>query len=188
MYLNGSSCYLVGPIEHDKNFGKDWREVVSLPLSNMGVKILNPLDRPKWMLHIEEYVPPSKSRNTILNDIKSKCEKTEKSQSFIRDICLRYVNTCDFVFCYLSDSKTYGTIEELSVASDAKKPIIIICPNEIPSLWIYDMIKNDYIFENLNESLNFLHCIDKGFEELDALKWIFLQNYPKLKLEKKYDW
>lgn len=194
MYLNNTSCYLVGPIEHDPDFGRDWREVATGLLNNMGVKIFNPLDRPEWMLHIDEFTPPKMGREEVLKLLDTQKEEAlnhpaSLSQTFIRDMCLRYVHSCDFILCYLPNTKTFGTTEELSIASNAKKPIIVVCPDDIPSLWIYDLIKNDFVFKSLQGALSFIDDCNQGQIDLDPLKWIFLKEYPKFKImENKYDW
>ena len=55
-YLTNNKCYLVGPVDHDKSFGRDWRQVAVEELNKMGVVSYNPLDRPNWMKHIEPYI------------------------------------------------------------------------------------------------------------------------------------
>lgn len=201
MYLNNTSCYLVGPIEHDTGFGRDWREVAVETLNKLNIKIFNPLDRPKWMKHIDEYVPPKMGREEVLLKVKHSIGKgreerfkidnlkASSAQTFVRDMCLRYIHSCDFVLCYLPNAKTFGTTEELVIASNAKKPIIMICPDNIPSLWIYDLVKYDYVFDDLQDALGFINNCDQGNIELDPLKWIFLKEYPKFKImEERYDW
>lgn len=190
-YLKNTKCYLVGPIEHDKSFGRDWREVAVEKLGKLGITTYNPLDRPQWMKHLEPYIPPNVSRDDALNAIEYGDLISEKfilAQQFIRHICLRYVHSCDFVLCYLPNAKTFGTTEELVVASNSKKPILTICPDNIPSLWVYDLIKNDSVFKDLSGAIDYLESINKAEVELDLLKWIFMKDYPKLKLEKQYDW
>jgi len=189
-FLRNTKVYLIGPIESDKCFGRDWREVVSAKLSEFGVHIYNPLDRPKWMAHLEPYMPPAKSRDEILKQIRCGEEsgKYIKTQKFIRHVCMRYVNSCDFVFCYLPNAKTFGSTEELVIALGAKKPIIFVFPDDIPSLWVYDMAMDKHVFQNTKDALEFIFRVDSGQETLDLLQWIFLKDYPKLKLEKEYDW
>lgn len=190
-YLSHTKCYLVGPIEHDKTFGKDWREVVSSKLNEFGVHVYNPLDRPEWMAHLEPYMPPAKTREEVLTQIRAHNEESYKyikTQKFIRHVCMRFVNSCDFVFCYLPNAKTFGSTEELVVAVNAKKPIIFVFPDDVPSLWVYDMATTKEIFTNIKNALVLLNEINDGNVTLDLLQWIFLKDYPKLKLEAEYDW
>jgi hypothetical protein len=191
-YLQHTKCYLVGGIEHDKNLGRDWRLVVSDHLSYLGVQIYNPLNRPKWMKSIEPFIPPAMSRADALASIEQGSEDADKidlAQKFVRQVCLRYVHSCDFVFCYLPDSKTYGTTEEIVIAANAKKPIIFVFPDKIPSLWVYDLARNQDAFSDLKGALHYLDQVNQGEVPLDVFKWIFLsQDYPLLKLEDQYDW
>jgi len=194
-YLKHTKCYLVGPVEHDQSFGRDWREVASENLNKMGISVYNPLDRPRWMKHIEPYIPMNVSRDEVLDIIsgkKVKCEneihKYKVAQKFVRHICLRYVHSCDFVLCYLPNAKTFGTTEELVIAHNARKPIIAVCPDNIPSLWVYDLIGNNKVFKDLCGAIDYLKSINNAEVDLDLLKWIFMTNYPKLKLEGQYDW
>lgn len=200
-YLSGSSCYLAGPIEHDPNFGRDWREVVSGFLKELNIKVYNPLDRPKWMTEINKYVPPTVSRSDILNiEYEYNSDTHEyfpintheaiiyrKSQRLIRTICKRYVSTTDFVFAYLPNTKTFGTIEELGKAADLGKPIIMVCPDVVyPSLWVDGQIaldklniKSNALFSSIDGAMGFINNINSGKVHLDALKWIFIdESYP----------
>jgi nucleoside 2-deoxyribosyltransferase len=190
MYLSHTKCYLVGPIEHDSEFGRDWRDAIKPALSNLNVEVYDPLDRPEWFKHIEDFVPPNTSREEILKNINNGCDKSHKAQKFIRALCLRYVNSCDFVLCYLPNRKTYGTTEELVVAKNTGKPIISICPAGIPSLWVYDLVHQGSVFGSLIKVIQHLQDINEGKIDLDLLQWIFLNNkqYPKLKLEDEYVW
>lgn len=192
-YLENTKCYLVGPIEHDKSFGMDWREAAVKELNKLHIRVYNPLDRPTWMKHIEQYVPMAMSRDEVLDAIEETKDEEYRSkyilaQQFIRHICLRYVHSCDFVLCYLPNTKTFGTTEELVIAHQARKPIVMICPDRIPSLWAYDLVKDQVVVKCLTQALEYLEDINNGEAELDLLKWIFMKNYPKLKLEKQYDW
>lgn len=174
-FLKNTSCYLIGAIEHDQLFGRDWRTAVSSSLNKMGIKIYNPLNRPDWMDKITPYVPPDLSRDEILHAIyNSNSKMHSEAQTIIRRICIRYVGTCDFVFCYLPNAKTFGTTEELVIASNLGKPIIMVCPDDIPSLWIYDLIKSEPIFDNIIDAVEYLEEINRGDVEIEALKWIFI--------------
>lgn len=173
-HLAGTSCYLVGPVEHDKKFGRDWREVVSQRLSSLGIKVYNPLGRSKWWNPIKNLIPPYLSRQDILSMIEKGNKDVEVAQILVRKICMRMVATCDFIVCYLPSTKTYGSVEELSVASNLNKPIIAICPDEMPSLWMWDILKSDKVVNDIESAIGYLKNIDDGIEHLDAIKWIFV--------------
>mgnify|MGYP006278283467 CR=1 FL=1 len=191
-YLAHTSCYLVGPIEDDPSFGRDWRSVATEMLDEMQVKYFNPLDRPDYFAKIEPNVPPALSREEILQQARFGAPPAQRrlirSQEFIRRICLRFVNTCDFVICYLPNAKTFGTTEELSVASKAEKPIMFICPDGTPSLWIFDMAQNQIIRHTLSDVIQYLKQIDSGKVDLNPIQWFFIKNYPRFKMESRYDW
>jgi len=200
-YLQHTSCYLVGPVEHDEGFGRDWREVMSEFLATLSVKVYNPLDRPYWIKPIEDFIPPSASRQEVLDIIYSEpnggldneeeikelvdhsitVNKYIKAQELVRSICLRFVATCDFIICYLPSTKTYGSTEELAKARDSGKPVIAICPEGIPSLWVYDYFKDQQVFEDLRGAMDFMTAVDTGKVHLDALEWIFLGDEYGLK-------
>ena len=180
-FLAGSSCYLVGPVENDEKFGKDWREQVQPLLENIKVKVYNPLARPFWFKPFEKFIPPSANRSDVLKSISNGDIVSNDyiiAQSLVRKVCLRYVSTCDFVFAYISSSKTYGTTEELCLAASLNKPIIAVTPSDYPSLWIYDIVKDHYRFNDLDSAFKFIQGIDDGSQHVDSLKWIFLgDNY-----------
>ena len=174
-YLEGSSCYLVGPIEHDDDAGCKWRKLISYHLNNLKVKIYNPLDRPEWLQKIMPYTQPNETRMQILENIDiGEDEHWRLSQTMIRKVCLRYVNTCDFVICYLNNTKTYGTTEELARANGLGKPILCVLDGAMPSLWLWDILKDHIIFESFDELAQFLSNVADGKEYVSALNWIFL--------------
>lgn len=177
-FLNNTSCYLVGPIEFDSKLGCDWRNGITPRLKNMGVKIYNPLDRPNWLKVISPYTPPNAHRHEVLDMIENCSTRDEwmAPQTLVRDTCLRYVSTCDFVICNLPETKTYGSIEEIVKANDMGKPIIAICRDRMPSLWMLDVLKDQFVFDDFDDALKFLEGVDAGTEILNALRWIFIED------------
>jgi len=173
--LSGTSCYLVGPVENDEKHGKDWRQTVGAELVKMGVKVYNPLDRPQWMASISMYIPPVVTRSEVLRRAaENNNAMWDVAQMVVRDVCIRYVATCDFIFCYLSDTKTYGTIEELALAARLGKPIVCVY-KECPSLWVYAMLDKKYVYKDIDSALGFLRSVNDGkVHELDAIDWIFI--------------
>jgi hypothetical protein len=139
----------------------------------MNVKVYNPLNRPVWMSSISNLIPPHVSRKEVLERTENGDTQIAYAQRMVRSICLRYVHTCDFIVCYLNDTKTYGTTEELVIASHAGKPIILIC-DCMPSLWLFDVLRDAHQFDRLDGAMEFLKSIDDGRIKLDALRWIFL--------------
>jgi hypothetical protein len=180
-YLRGTSCYLVGPIENDPTCGSDWRKYAASALAKFGVKIYNPLDRPTWMSPIAQFIPPAMSRNEIVRALDTGFRPIMNAQSITRRICKRFVATCDFVFCYLTDTKTYGTTEELADAYAMGKPIIAVTPMGCPSLWLYDILRDEMQFDTVCGAIDYLRMIDNGTTELDAIKWIFIGDDYELK-------
>lgn len=179
-YLNKTSCYLMGPIEFDSDLGCKWRSDIIQFLEPLGVKTFNPLNRPDWIKSIVPYTPPNLLLNDVLKIVENNDENSIeciKAQKLVRDACCRFVNTCDFVICYLPNTKTYGTIEELARVDQLGKPIIAICPDNIPSLWIFDILNNQHVFDDFESAKTFLTNLDLGnIESLDALRWIFIED------------
>jgi hypothetical protein len=188
--LHNTTCYLAGPVEHDL-MASSWRNELAIKLSAIGIKVYDPLIKPKWF--------PSSCRinpavyREVLRDgpaiAKTICGEDNfttinvrdvfTANAYMRKVCLRIVSAVDWVICYLPIKPTFGTCEEVYDAIYEGKPVLFCCPDGIPSTWILGAAStaDDYsnvFFKDWDSLLKHVLKIDKGLIKLDPVKWIFL--------------
>jgi nucleoside 2-deoxyribosyltransferase len=182
MLLNGSRCYLCGPIENHED---DWRVKITPKLQKLGIKIWNPLVKPNWMYNVTG-CDQKNDRNYINNNMnnldKDKLHEIFIKNNEIKNVCLRLVSACDFVICKVG-GPTVGTFHELAKANDQNKPILFFTDNKdkIDSMWRLVQFSNEYEINNTffglsDDLIEYLNKINNNTITVDKLKWIFLSN------------
>lgn len=179
--LSNTKVYLAGPIEKaDDCSSSSWREYIKEPLKSLGIKIWDPLIKPKWFIDKVGEVSPADQR-TDLKQFESPENTMDMihaydRNAYIRHCCLRLASSCDFMIC-LVDGPTVGTFEELNVANQQGKPIIFIHKNgKIDSCWRFVQFDFNRCFhaKNINEAIQYLVNIDNGTIAVNNKHWIFL--------------
>ena len=173
--LRGTTAYLSGPVEAHQN-PDGWRNKLSGQLDRMGIISYNPLIKPNWMPDVTgpEQAGWKKSFSPDNNELIYK-------NSIIRQFCLRMTYACDFMILKLEKSIfTVGTYEELAAATVCGKPVLVICDDPIPSMWLIDQIDayrclNEHFFKTEDDLVNYLYDINCGEKRPhDPMKWLFL--------------
>lgn len=175
--LAGSLCYLGGAIDRVPDGGEIWRANFTSILERFGVYALNPLIKP-----IEGHIEDTATRKLrtaaqLLGNFEFVL--AEKS---VRDIDLQMVHLSNFLLVYLDmDERPFGTIEEMVVANQDQKPIIVlskqgrkVCPQWL--IWMLGSMET--IFDSEEEVIAYLCRIDSG--EIVNKKFIFLNLARKL--------
>lgn len=193
-WLKGTSVYLAGPIEHC-NQAADWRDVLCSKLHSYDIEVLDPIKKPKWTEVNGNYDVPkffeefNKELESGLED-RSSLQNLLNRQHYDRHVCLRCVSSADFVICRFPKKLTIGTLEELTLASQHRKPVIIYGPDGIAGKWLmslFDYMKpKDVFYDSEEEVIKYLDEIDKGEMYINPLPWIFLtytKNYPNLRID-----
>ena len=196
-WLQNKSVYLAGPIEHDPS-AANWRDVVTAQLHCMGIVVYDPIKKPEWTgfkgnYHIKEFL--DEFNLELNNSLNSRYELNNllNRQHYDRHVCLRCVRSADIVICRLPKEPTAGTFEELTIASQERKPVFIFGPDGVAFKWtlsLFDyMHPSEFIFNDGNGIIEYLKSIDTGKASIDPLLWIFLSyvnKYPNLILNKGY--
>ena len=186
--LKNTSCYLAGPVEHDKK-ATSWRQDVASFLSARSVRSYDPLIKPPWLDDIC-HVDPSLYKKALdgetqVDEINGKTIEIKPSDvieanHMMRVACMRIVHAVDWVICYLPIKFTVGTFEEIFEAIRVGKPVFFCCPNGIPSTWILSAVARNmnererYFFEDWDSLKEHIVSIDMGLVKLDPVKWMFL--------------
>lgn len=203
--LKNSKCYLVGPIELS-NDPVSWRSRVTKELNEIGVKVYDPMVKPDWAPEVARETNKNVNNKNLFIEVMHKIGKGEEltkndkdhyyAMNWIRDIDLRFVHSCDFIVCYLPKIFSVGSCEELTIAIESKKPVLIWSKDTyIPSSWLASMMCNepedikDYFFHSEEDLVQYLKKVDNNEVPVDPLKWIFLSYFNKnLKIKGKRSW
>lgn len=182
-FLKNTSAYLCGPIESSVN-PKRWREEITPKLKKIKINVLNPLVKPGWMPHVDGETQRGMMRDLISRDLDVfDIEIIRKLNHEIRDVCLSLVRNCDFMIAKIIPTEfTVGSWEEIVVAAQCRKPVFFICDNQIPSMWLVDMLDayetfSETFFKTDNALVSHLININKSGEVVDNIAWI-RNKYP----------
>lgn len=177
--LTGLRCYLSGPCENLKDSGADWRTKITPKLKKLGLIVFDPVSKNGVKLSF------TKENNKEFEYV-SKLRDEEDYERLSE--CMREVVHLDLRLCDVSDllivqldknAPTCGTYDEIVTVLNQKKPVYI-CSKQgkkhIP-LWLYGRIKNEYIFESLDEieqKLNSIaYCDESILSDYIDKRWLF---------------
>ena len=171
--LEKTKTYLVGPMQYQN--GEGWREYVEANLSKLGIITFNPYKKP-FIKDLHEGEETQRMFKQLSED--GNFDELQEKMREIRSYDLNLVDRSDFIIAYINPmTPTFGSMEEIVTAVRMKKPIFIWieggkkkCP-----LWIFGMIPNKYIYDNIDDILNMLHRIDSGEKEIDSDRWRLLR-------------
>jgi nucleoside 2-deoxyribosyltransferase len=171
--LNKTKAYSVGPMEYGE--GSVWRNRAAEILNPIGITVLDPYKKPFDDAPVED-----KDTHIKLHDLmESKdFDAVHSHMKKIRQLDLSMVDRADFIICYLDPKvPTYGSVEELAVAADIKRPVFIAieggkskCP-----LWVMGMFPHKYIYNSLDEVFETILKIDSGEIIADSNRWRLLK-------------
>lgn len=167
--LSNLKVYLAGNIENTED-PERWRDEISKELARLNIIVLDPTKQ-----CFENQPGELKS---FRDENLSKMERGEYQQvaDFYKRVIahdLRLVDIAHFVIIRLEpDRPTFGTIHELIVAAQQKKPILLITPNKkkIP-LWIMGLIDVNLVFCCQNSLIEHLEGLNNGKIKIDNDYW-----------------
>lgn len=189
--LDGSLCYLSGPMEYAKDNGIVWRRKFIKLCQKKGLKItfIDPTNKPgKEDLEIEE----DKKTQIHLQETGQFLE-LKKYVSAYRRADLRFVDYSDFLVV-LVDPNVHmcGTYNEIFTAEQQHKPIFFVCEGGLKKLprWLFGVIDLDdpkkdkrcNVFESFEQVIEELEKINNG--SLDTShEWVLIRKHlEKLKI------
>lgn len=175
-YLFNMVTYLMGPIDRADDDGVSWRKDLrnKCEKRNFNIKFLDPTDKP---IHIGQEIGEEKNRLRRLLE-ENKWAEAKKVVSKIRHYDLRMVDTCNFGIIYIDlNVHSCGSYDELFTAERQQKPVLVIMKQkkkDIPG-WLVSFIKEEEVFESVDECVDYLGKIDSG-EIIPDDRWIKLIN------------
>lgn len=170
--LNGSRCYLIGPIDNCPNGGAKWRKQITTFLSELGVISLDPTDKPISDYNEKEELIRYRKELKKQGDFEEITRLVKK----VRAVDLRMCDVCDFCIVYLDLSITMcGTWEELFWCNRMKKPCLVVCEqgkNNIPD-WLFGTIPHEYMFGSFDDVQKYLINVNSGDHYDHYNRWVF---------------
>jgi nucleoside 2-deoxyribosyltransferase len=166
MVLKGKKCYLSGAIEHD-NSQVNWRiEPKRILTEEFGIDLYDPFDDPK-----QTWVEP-------LNQARENCDyetMTRIAKVFVRSD-LAHVDRSDFLIAnLLYKVPTTGVHHEVINATNAKKPVLLICEQgkqKIPA-WYYGFVPHEVMFGSWDDLYEYLREVNAGKHKHNN-RWHFI--------------
>jgi hypothetical protein len=165
--LEGKRCYISGPIEFDN--GDDWRTPIKKFLrEDLKLIVSDPLEDSKQSAQPELLAARARKDYEAMSAI---------AKIFVeRDLGL--IDRMDFIISYVPHKvPTIGTIHEIVVANNAKKAVLLLCPQgkEMAGLWFFGALPHHrYIFGNWGDLTNYLLEVDMG-KHMEDRRWRFLK-------------
>lgn len=164
-YLKDSRAYLGGPIEHGT--GSNWRhEPIRQLIDGFGIKVFDPYADPK-----QQWVP---NLNKARDESDYETMHSIAKQFVRKDLCI--VDRSDFgIWSLPYKVPTTGSHHEIIVASNAKKPTLLVCEqgkNLVPA-WYYGFIPHQYMFGSWNELYDYLEEVREG-KHFEDDRWSYI--------------
>lgn len=169
-FLKGKTAYLSGNIFGLDNDGKDWRNLVSIRLSKMGINVSNPcLKKTNGSSEIGD--DKEKFKKLIM---KEKWAELKEQFWIIVRHDLKSVDLADFIILnYIPDIPTIGTVHELVIGNFEKKPILLYYDKsklDKFNPWICVFIKSHHFFSEWDDLFKYLKEVDRG--KKDTSLWV----------------
>lgn len=175
--LRNCRYYSAGPLEFNSdNNALNWRQQVHDELDKIGCIHLDPTKQ----VFTTNKVENDEIRLNFRQDIKDgKWDEVAEYFSKVIYLDTRCIDVCDFVIFNFHDFKipTVGTIHEIVLASQTKKPCFIICEdiNDTP-FWLIGLLKKkSYFYNSVESCLSMIKKLDSGEVEMDSRKWKLLK-------------
>lgn len=164
-HLNGKRAYLSGAIEFGEK-SHNWRvDPINVMSSRFGINVFDPFSDPKqqWVGELDN-----------AREIKDYAKIRKIAKNFVRkDLCM--VDRSDFLIAYMPYKvPTTGTVHEIVVSNEAKKPTLIVCPQgkENAPIWLWGILPDNYFFSSWEDLFTYLEEVDKGEHTQDD-RWHF---------------
>jgi hypothetical protein len=170
--LKDMRTYLVGAMDRVPDGGVGWRQAITPMLSELGVKVLNPCDKP-----IESAKEDPDTR-TIIDYYKKtgQFDKIRNEYGHIRNADLRCVDVSDFIIANIDiNVHMCGSYEEIATANRQKKPVLVWCEQGkmLAPNWLFFMLPHEHIFSSMDKLLAYLYDVSKKKDTNKLKRWFF---------------
>lgn len=167
--LNKSYCYLGGNLENTDD-ATSWRQDLTNKLSSIGVVCLDPTKK-----MFQDQIEETEEERAAVKKWREEGE-FDRVHEFMKEVIrrdLRAVDLAFFTIFKLEPSKaTWGTVNEIVLAAQQRKPVLILIDKKKNTpIWLIGMINMDFVFETMDELVDYLIRIDSGVEKMDSKYW-----------------
>lgn len=192
--LKGTTVYLAGSVDHHEDPRKWRKDIARDLLLPLGIRVYDPLIKPSWMCK-QAKTSPGRYRD-ILNDPEHLLQDDLwAGMAEVRKVDLRLAHSCDFMIVSLPKKFTVGTMEEISVAAAAGKPILVHAPDGFDvSTWLPVQLasspkeyRENHLFVNWSDLYSYVRGVDNGSLKVDNYKWIFITYNEDMDVRKAYE-
>lgn len=170
-YLSDKVVYLAGSMHAVADDGVIWREYITHILTKRyNINVLDPSKRSD----IDGKIETKDDKKYFKTLIKNKDFQTLKNDFYkIVRKDLKMVDRSDFLIVHYDPSlHMFGSIHEMIVASNAKKPILVKYDSQkIDDInpWLFTLIKPNWAFSSWHDMIIYLDKIHMG--EIDTSHW-----------------
>jgi len=173
--LHKTKTYLIGHMQYGD--GSNWRAETTQKLEEFGVSVMDPYHQP--FLHKVEETP--ETHDILRQKMKDgDFEEVAAHMKQVRNLDLSMVDRADFLICYINpEIPTFGTVEELSIACQIKRPVFVAVEGgkaKTP-FWVMGMLPHNYIYDSVDEIIQKLGQIHREEIPIDSCRWR-LFDYP----------
>jgi nucleoside 2-deoxyribosyltransferase len=192
--LKGATAYLAGSVDHSEDPRKWRREIARDLLIPLGVGVYDPLIKPSWMCDYAK-TSPGRYRDILNNPEHLLQNDIWEGMAEVRKVDLRLAHSCDFMIVHLPKQFTVGTMEEISVAAAAGKPILVHAPDGCDiSTWLPVQLasspgeyRENHLFTNWFDLYSYIRGVDNGSLKVDNYKWIFITYSEDMDVRNTYE-
>jgi len=169
-YLKNKAVYLTGPITAAIDDGVGWREYITPRLLSFGLIVDDPVKN--TVNGLGEIGDDKTKFKCLIQERRFEQARREFSPIVRKD--LRSVDKSDFlIFYYDPKIPMFGTIHELVIANQQRKPILMFVPDdkvEGINPWVFTLIKSDCLFTHWDAMFMYLDSINRR-EAIDYDYW-----------------
>lgn len=171
--LGGTKTYLAGNLEFSKD-ASNWRDLIELQLSQINITCLSPIK-----VTFENQKEESEQDREGLKAMRERGD-WDGVTTYMKGVIkkdLRLIDLSDFViFNFEFEKPTFGTMHELVVAEQQRKPMFITCQDlKTVPLWVMGLINKKYFYPSVSHIINSIKAINSGECEIDDNRWYLLK-------------
>lgn len=174
--LNKIKIYTVGNMENAD--GRGWRNKFKDSLRETGIITYDPYCKPFESDFDEDIETHNRLKRQRAN---GDLEAVKKHMKSVVRADLSMVDRADCIVCFLQpDIPTYGTIHEIVMANQLRKPIFIAVEGGVKNtpLWLLGLLPLDSFFNSIEDIVQELKKLDSGQKPMDYSRWrIFKEEF-----------
>lgn len=176
--------YLVGPMDYDRDSGREWREDIGEWLISRKALPMDPYNKPMLDLHADGLEDDDNYEARKIAIASGDFAEARRLTKPVVSADLRMVDESSALICNLDlDKRPCGTWDETFMSAGQNKPIIIHCPQGVKNLphWLFGRLNHECFFDTWPDVKKYLAHIDTD-DNIDTLnRWKFFDLEPLIR-------